>query len=226
MLKTDQKAHLQSTLLYVLDQALRLLHPIMPYVTEEIWQEVKAKLNLKPNSIMISSFPTADAELINQAAEEEINWIKNFTLAVRQIRGEMNIPPAKALTVLLSEANETDLLYYQNNQQLMKTAARLDAIKILTEAETEPASATALMGEMKILIPLAGLIDKTEETKRINKQIEKTKQEIQRGTGKLNNDKFVNKAPEHLVSAEKEKLQANQAALTELLQQLDKLTNL
>ncbi len=226
MLKTTQKKQLQSTLLYVLDQALRLLHPIMPYVTEEIWQEVKDKLNLETESIMISRFPEADTAYINEPAEQEILWVKNFTLAVRQIRGEMNIPPSKALPVLLSEANPTDQQYLQNNQTLLKTTARLTDIKLLTAAEDEPASATALMGEMKILIPLAGLIDKTEETKRINKQIDKTKQEIQRGTGKLNNEKFVNKAPEHLVAAEQDKLKANQAALTELQQQLDKLNSL
>jgi len=206
-----------------LDQALRLLHPIMPYVTEEIWQEVKSRQNLAADSIMISEFPTSDEALMDEASDQEITWIKDFTLAVRQIRGEMNIPPSKNLTVLLNQTSEFDLHCLDKHQDLLKTMARLDQVNQLTDGQEEPPSATALMGEMKILIPLAGLIDKAEETKRINKQIDKIKQEIKRGTGKLNNEKFTNKAPEHLVQTERDKLQANQNTLTELEQQLEKL---
>ncbi|TDR20783.1 valine--tRNA ligase [Marinicella litoralis] len=226
LLKTEQKAQVQGTLLYVLDQALRLLHPIMPYVTEEIWQEVKAKFQLKPDSIMISSFPIVNKSLIDDQAEAEIKWIKTLTLAVRQIRGEMNIPPSKKLTVLLSQASEQDQSFMQSNLPLLKTMARLEALSLIQNDQEEPPAATALMGEMKILIPLAGLIDKTEESKRINKQIDKINQEIKRAEGKLNNEKFVNKAPDHLVAAEKAKLESNQVALQELNEQLEKLDKL
>ncbi|MCF6301169.1 MAG: valine--tRNA ligase, partial [Proteobacteria bacterium] len=206
LLKTEQKAQIQSTLLYVLDQALRLLHPIMPYITEEIWQEVKTRLVIPIESIMISPFPNNNDALIDEQAEEEIVWVKGFTLAVRKIRGEMNIPPAKNLPVLLTQASDFDQQCLLKHQALLQTMARLEHITLLTAEQNEPPSATALLGEMKILIPLAGLIDKAEESQRINKQIDKTNQEIQRGKGKLNNDKFVNKAPEHLVAAEKDKL--------------------
>ncbi len=226
LLKTDKKNQLQTTLLHVLDQALRLLHPIMPYVTEEIWQEVKNKLKLKNDSIMISSFPTVKQKYIDLQADSAIKWIKDFTLGIRQIRGEMNIPPAKKLTVLLSQANEADKQLMTTHKELLITMAKLADVSLLQEDKEEPASATALMGEMKILIPLAGLINKDEETQRINKQINKTTQEIKRSEGKLSNDKFVNKAPEHLVEEEKNKLQSNQTTLQELKEQLIKLNNL
>ena len=226
LLKTAQKSQVQHTLLYVLDQALRLLHPIMPYVTEEIWQEVKTKLALKPDSIMISAFPEANTSLTHESAEQEITWIKEFTLAVRQIRGEMNIPPSKKLSVMLSQAKQFDQQCLQQHQQLLLTMARLESVSLLAGDAEEPAAAAALMGEMKILIPLAGLIDKDEETKRINKQIDKVTQEVKRGQGKLNNEKFVSKAPEHLVKAEQDKLQQNETALKELEEQLEKLKSL
>jgi valyl-tRNA synthetase len=226
LLKTEHRTQVQSTLLYVLDQALRLLHPIMPFVTEEIWQEVKNKRGLKAESIMISEFPTTDEQLLDVQAEQEINWIKTLTLAIRQIRSEMNIPPAKTLSVLLAQANTTDQHCLTTHEQLIITMARLSEISLLSADQAEPAAATALMGDMKILIPLAGLIDKEEETQRINKQIEKINQEIMRGEGKLKNEKFVSKAPDHLVAAEKDKLASNKTALQELSEQLEKLKSL
>ena len=226
LLKGEHKKQVQSTLLYVLDQALRLLHPIMPFVTEEIWQEVKSKLDLDAESIMIAQFPQADSTLFDEQADTEIKWIKNFTLAVRQIRGEMNIPPSKSLPVLMSGANEQDLTCLNKHQNLLQTMARLDSVEVLKAATDEPPAATALMGELKILIPLAGLIDKAEETLRINKQIDKMNQEIKRASGKLNNEKFVSKAPAHLVEAEKDKLKQNEIALKELQEQLEKLSSL
>ena len=118
------------------------------------------------------------------------------------------------------------LALLQEHGPLLSTMARLDEVSLLAGDQDEPPAATALLGEMKILIPLAGLIDVSEETQRINKQIDKVNQEIKRAQGKLNNEKFVSKAPEHLVQAEQEKLDSNQAALQELQEQLDKLKNL
>jgi valyl-tRNA synthetase len=226
LLKTDLRNQVQNTLLRVLDQALRLLHPIMPFVTEEIWQEVKQRLQLSEDSIMISAFPQVDQTLLNDQADDAIQWIKGVTLAVRQIRGEMNIPPAKTLTVLMAHASDKDQALLEEHGPLLKSMARLDAVTLLPADQQEPPAATALLGELKILIPLAGLIDVAEETQRINKQIDKVNQEIKRAEGKLNNEKFVSKAPDHLVQAEQEKLQSNTAALQELQEQLEKLQQL
>jgi len=224
LLKSEHKSHIQNTLLYVLDQALRLLHPLMPFITEEIWQEVRNLRQLKEESIMTATFPVFDQTLVNEPAEETIKWIKDFTLSVRQIRGEMNISPGKPLDVLLLNCNPADSENLETHNALLKTMARLNTIELL-EGE-EPPAATALMGNMKILIPLAGLIDVAEETQRITKQIDKINQEIKRAAGKLANEKFTAKAPAHLVEAEKEKLAQNQVALKELEEQLDKLKSL
>ncbi len=224
LLKSEHKAQIQHTLLYVLDQALRLLHPLMPFITEEIWQSVKNKLALTTDSVMISSLPKYSETLINTRAETEIQWIKNFTLGVRQIRGEMNIAPSKTLSVLITNYNDHDKQYLNTQQTMLKTVARLSNIQLL-EGD-EPPAATALLGDMKILIPLAGLIDVTEEMRRINKQINKVKQEIKRAEGKLANKKFVTKAPSHLVDIEKNKLTQNQKALAEFNEQLKKLESL
>lgn len=221
LLKSEHKAQVQHTLLYVLDQALKLLHPLMPFITEEIWQAVKEKLGSDDASIMISSLPEANGALVNESAESTIQWIKDFTLAVRQIRGEMNIAPSKKLDVLVTNCNESDKNNLNAQQALVKTMARLASVELL-EGE-EPPAAAALMGDMKLLIPLAGLIDVAEESARLNKQIEKVTQEIKRAEGKLANEKFTAKAPPHLVEAEKEKLHQNQKALTELKEQLEKL---
>ncbi|MFC3193107.1 valine--tRNA ligase [Marinicella sediminis] len=226
LLKTALRNQVQNTLIRVLDQALRLLHPIMPFVTEEIWQEVKTRLQLSHKSIMISHFPEANDQLINDQADAAIKWIKGVTLAVRQIRGEMNIPPSKALTVMLSQTNDADRALLNEHGALLSTMARLDEVSLLSADQEEPPAATALLGEMKILIPLAGLIDVAEESQRINKQIDKINQEIKRAQGKLNNEKFVSKAPDHLVAAEQQKLQQNTTALKELEEQLNKLQEL
>lgn len=221
LLKSEHKAQVQHTLLYVLDQALKLLHPLMPFITEEIWQTVKEKLGLADESIMIAPLPSQQQELVNEAAEQQIQWIKDFTLAVRQIRGEMNIAPSKALDVLITQASDQDQSTLAAQQDLLKTMARLNSVALL-EGE-EPPAATALIGNMKLLIPLAGLIDVAEETARLNKQIDKVNQEIKRAAGKLANEKFTAKAPAHLVEAEKVKLAQNEKALSELQEQLAKL---
>src|SRR5690606_17087024 len=226
LLKSNQKSHVQYTLLTVLDQALRLLHPIMPYLTEEIWQSVAEKLTLGSQSIMISAFPTANSQKIDSQAEAEIHWLKQLTLGVRQIRSEMNIPPGKPLAVLLSEFQQFDVDNLTQHRDLLMAIARLESLELLADSSQEPPAATALIGTTKLLIPLAGLIDKQEESERIAKNIHKIEQEIKRAEGKLNNEKFTAKAPESVVNTEREKLLQNQTALKELKEQQQKLADL
>ncbi|KAA3638546.1 MAG: valine--tRNA ligase, partial [Proteobacteria bacterium] len=226
LLKTDQKPHVQYTLLTVLDQALRLLHPIMPFLTEEIWQAVAEKLTLGSQSIMISAFPVANPQKVDDEADDDIQWLKQLTLSVRQIRAEMNIPPGKPLQVLLSDYCDKDVTNVAKYHSLIHTLARLEGLELLAENSEEPPSATGLIGTTKVLIPLAGLIDIDEEMQRIDKNIAKVAQEIKRAQGKLNNDKFTAKAPESVVNAEREKLQENQTALKELKEQRSKLDQL
>jgi valyl-tRNA synthetase len=226
LLKTNQKPHVQYTLLTALDQALRLLHPIMPFLTEEIWQAVAEKLTLGSQSIMISAFPVTNPNLIDQDADADIHWLKQLTLSVRQIRAEMNIPPGKALNVLLSDYSQKDADNVANHQTLINTMARLESIELLAHGDEEPPAATGLLGTTKVLIPLAGLIDKDEEMQRIDKNIDKTEQEIKRAKGKLNNEKFTANAPDQVVAAERKKLDGYEAALKELKEQRAKLEQL
>jgi len=221
LLKQPNNDSIKHTLLYVLDQALRLLHPLMPFITEEIWQNLKAPLQLSEDSIMIAALPEYDSSKVNEQAEADIQWIKTFTLHVRQIRGEMNISPGKPLDVLVVNPSNHDQQQLQQQLDLLKVMARLNSVETLSGEE--PPAATALMGDMKLLIPLAGLVDVAAETVRIGKQIEKVNQEIKRAEGKLNNEKFTAKAPAHLVAAEQDKLTQNQHALHELEEQLQKL---
>ena len=222
----DTKYNVQHTLLYVLDEALRLLHPIMPFITEEIWQELKTKLELPSESIMIAQFPEYNAELVDEKSFRDMQWLQAAVLGVRQIRGEMNISPRKPLSIILENTSENDLSVLKSNEQLLKTMAQLEDISVLQDGEQAPESAVALIGEMKVNIPLAGLIDVDAEIARINKLIETANKEIARSTGKLKNERFVSSAPEAVVNKEKDNLAANEHKLEELKGQLVKLENM
>ncbi len=222
----DTKYNVQHTLLYVLDEALRLLHPIMPFITEEIWQELKVKLELPSDSIMIAQFPEYNVELVDEKSFKDMQWLQAAVLGIRQIRGEMNISPRKPLSIILENTSENDLSVLENNNALLKTMAQLDDISILKDGEQAPESAVALIGEMKVNIPLAGLIDVDAEIARINKLIETANKEIARSAGKLKNERFVSSAPEAVVNKEKGNLAANEHKLEELKEQLHKLENM
>jgi len=222
----DTKYNVQHTLLYVLDNALRLLHPIMPFITEEIWQELKIKLELSSDSIMIAEFPKFDANLVNEKSFMDMQWLQAAVLSIRQIRGEMNISPRKPLAIILENTSVNDLSVLANNEALLKTMAQLESITVLNEGEQAPESAVALIGEMKVNIPLAGLIDVGAEIARINKSIDMANKEIARSSGKLKNEKFVNSAPEVVVNKERDTLATNQHKLEELKGQLAKLENM
>ena len=228
LLKQDEKTkyNVQHSLLYVLDQALRLLHPLMPFITEEIWQELKTKLQLPDESIMISAFPEFDESLVFEKAANDMQWLQSIVLGIRQIRGEMNISPRKPLSIILENASPQDLEILNSNEELLKTMAVLENITVLGNDEQAPESAVALVGEMKINIPMAGLIDVEAEITRINKLIETANKEITRANSKLSNEKFVNSAPHAVVEKEKITLSENKHMLKELNEQLLKLNNI
>jgi valyl-tRNA synthetase len=228
LLKQDEDTiyNVQHTLLHVLDQALRLLHPIMPFITEEIWQELKVKLNLPYDSIMIADYPEYDENLVNEKALEDMQWLQASILAIRQIRGEMNISPRKPLSIILENMSAKDSSILESNSELLKSLVHLEDIQILAAGESAPESAVALVGDMKINIPLAGLIDVEAEVARIKKLIDTANKEISRSSGKLKNERFVNSAPVAVVNKEKTTLAENQHKLEELLAQLAKLENM
>jgi len=167
---------------------------------------------------MLQPYPQFDAE--------EIEWVKNFILGVRKIRSSMDIKPGKLLPVLLQNGNETDQTRLDDNLHYLKNLGRIESVTWLNIAQEAPESATALVGEMKILIPMAGLIDKEAEEARLNKEIAKLSNDIARVKGKLSNASFVDKAPPAVVDKERQKLNDFKTALQQLTEQLTKISSL
>ncbi len=216
----------RQTLLSVLEAILRLSHPLMPFITEEIWQRVAPLANIEGETIMLQPYPVADEQQINPQAITEINWIMSFILGIRRIRGEMNIAPGKPLSVLLQNGSDSDRAILQNSLNYLLKLGRLEAIDWLDDSEAAPESAIALVGEMKILIPMAGLIDKQAELARLEKEIQKIQKELPRIEGKLNNPNFIDKAPAAVIDKEKQKMAALQSSLSNLNDQLKKIQSL
>ncbi len=228
-LQSDDKAlqrGTRKTLVTVLENILRLSHPIMPFITEEIWQRVAPLAGISEDTVMLQPYPEMDEQLINESAIQSTTWVMTFILGIRRIRGEMNISPGKPLPVLLQNVSPTDLEHLKTNQDYLLKLGRIDSISVLDDNETAPESAISLLGEMKILIPMAGLIDKNAEIARLEKEIQKISKDLPRIEGKLNNPKFIDKAPEAVISKEKEKLATMQSSLHNLEEQLVKIKKL
>ncbi len=214
------------TLLTVLEALLRLAHPIMPFITEEIWQRVAGLLGIEGDTIMLQPYPEADEAQFDDNAINEINWVMNFILGVRRIRGEMNIAPGKPLPVLLQNGPVTDRQYVADNQVYLQKLGRLATLAWLADDEVAPESAIALVGDMKILIPMAGLIDKQAELARLDKEINRIGNDLPRVEGKLNNPAFVDKAPPEVIEKEQAKLAEMRSMLSSLAQQHAKISAL
>ncbi|MGD2117035.1 MAG: valine--tRNA ligase [Chromatiales bacterium] len=214
----------RKTLVEVLESLLRLTHPIMPFITEEIWQRVAPLAGIEADTIMLQPFPETDATLQDATAEADMEWLKQFILGIRQIRGEMNISPGKPLPVLLENTTRDDLDKLGHTQHYLHFLARTESIDVLSEDDKAPESAMSLVGNMKILIPLAGLIDVQAERQRLEKEIGKTDAEVERIEKKLANPNFVDKAPQAVVQKERDKLEAMRQALQNLQAQLRKIS--
>ncbi|WXU00015.1 MAG: Valine--tRNA ligase [Catillopecten margaritatus gill symbiont] len=220
------KAGTQATLIKVLNEMVTLLHPIIPFITEAIFEQCNTILDKDNTSLMTQAYPAVDTALISAQSETEIKWLQTFILGIRQIRGEMNIPPNKPLNCFVQNFNESDEAFLNKNTTVLNTLSKMETIDKLSPTDEAPESATALVGEMKILIPLAGLIDKDQEIARLNKEIEKLNQQKKQFEGKLNNKKFVASAPEAIVNTERERLVTTKSAIADLSAQLEKIGNL
>tara|TARA_B110000444_G_scaffold50189_1_gene46151 strand:+ start:4 stop:2574 length:2571 start_codon:yes stop_codon:yes gene_type:complete len=227
LLENDKtKQGCEATLLKVLSETLVLLHPIIPFITEEIFEQSQKLQSNSTGKLISQPFPEPNKGLLNTEAEAEIDWLKEFILGIRKIRGEMNISPGKPLPCFVKSYSSKDQSYIDNNKVMLFALAKLDTVDLLSQDEEEPESAIALVGEMKILIPLAGLIDKGAERDRLNKEIEKLSKLRSQFAAKLNNEKFINGAPEAVVNNEKDKLASTENALKDLNQQLVKISKL
>jgi valyl-tRNA synthetase len=222
----EQKRGTRKTLIRVLEAVLRLLHPFMPFITEEIWQQIAPLAGKKGDTIMLQAYPKPDESKISPTAENDMQWVMDFVMGIRQIRGEMNIPPSKPLPVLLNNCSESDLTRLDNNRLLVNKLARLESITTLASTDEAPQSAIALVGDMQILIPMAGLIDKNAELERLNKEIEKLEKEAARISGKLSNASFINKAPAAVIEKEKTKQSDISTKLSNLNEQKEKISTL
>lgn len=213
----------RQTLVQVLESILRMAHPIMPYITEEIWQKVAPLAGANGETIMTQAYPEADNSLIDDQAVAEMEWVMQFVLGIRKIKGEMNIAPGKPVPVLLADTNDDDRNWAETNRAYLDFLAKTESIEILPEGEAGPESATALVGNMKVLIPLAGLIDKDAELARLEKEMGKLNADIERTEKKLGNPNFVDKAPEAVVQKERDKVNTAKEALANLSAQADKI---
>lgn len=214
------------TLVRVLEVALRLAHPFMPFITEEIWQRIAPLAGIQGKTIMLQPWPVANGERIDPAAENDIEWLKELMLGTRNIRGEMNIGPGKPLPIFLKNVSAEDQRRLSENEALLKKLARLESITVLAAGEEAPLSATALVGEMEVLVPMAGLIDKGAELARLDKEILRLQGEVQRVGGKLSNAGFVDKAPAEVIEKERAKLAEAEQALGKLAEQHARIASL
>lgn len=214
------------TLIRVLEVALRLAHPFMPFITEEIWQRIKAQAGVSGDTIMLQAWPVANESRIDAAAEGDIEWVKQLMLGVRQIRGEMKISMAKRIDIIVANASAEDLRRLADNAPLLNKLAKLESVRVLEAGEEAPMSATALVGDMQVLVPMAGLIDKDAELARLDKEIARLSGEVQRVGGKLSNEGFVAKAPAEVLDKERAKLAEAEQALGKMVEQRGKIAAL
>ncbi len=214
------------TLIRVMEAWLRLLHPFMPFVTEEIWQRVAPVAGVEGDTIMLQAYPRSNPSAVDKSANAEIEWLKGVIVGVRNIRGEMNIPPGKALTALFANGDDQDRARLDANAQFLKKLAKLESIEWLDDKQDAPVAATALVGALEILVPMADLIDREAELTRLAKESEKLEKELKRLQGKLNNPAFVDKAPDAVVAKEREKLDAAQQALEKINEQAQRIRDL
>jgi valyl-tRNA synthetase len=219
----EAKRGTRRTLVRVLEVVLRLAHPIMPYITEEIWQQVKGLTGKEGDTIMLQPYPVADLSKRDEQAESDIDWLKGVIVSIRNIRGEMNISPAKDLDILISNGSAEDQRRLEENRTFLTKLAKLSSITWLNAGDEAPMSATQLVGEMEVLVPMAGLIDKDAELARLKKEMEKLGKDVARVEGKLNNAKFMANAPEAVVAKEQEKIADAKSALDKLTEQYSKI---
>ncbi len=200
------------TLIRVLADTLKLLHPIMPFITETIWQRITKLTSENAETIMLSAFPQVQEDGIQPELEEEIEWLQAVIQSIRTIRSEMGISPAKRIPLILRHVTPTVTLRLNKFHLTLMSLAKLSDIHEATSDEALPISATSVVGELELLIPMAELIDKDAELVRLKKELAKLDDDIKRAEGKLNNPSFKDRAPADVIAKEEEKLtQARQA---------------
>jgi valyl-tRNA synthetase len=214
------------TLVRVLEALLRLAHPLIPYITEELWQHIAPLAGKQGATIMLQPYPESDAAKIDEQAAADIGWLKQFVTGVRRIRSEMNIAPAKLLPVIAQGGTPQERALLAQYSEYLGSLAKLESLTPLAADAATPESAIALAGAMKILIPLAGLIDKSAELKRLDKELQRFRQEQEQIGNQLQNKNFTDKAPPDVIGKKRERLHELERALGDLQRQAERIKSL
>jgi valyl-tRNA synthetase len=223
------RAATQRTLLQVLEVLLRTAHPVMPFITETLWQQVAQRLGLindsENASIMLQRFPESADMAENTSAEAQIEWLKAVITGIRTIRGEANIKPSQEIPLLLQGGSSADRKSAAQAENMLARLANVTSIQWLDDDAEPPLNALSLVGELKVMVPLAGLIDVEAERARIGKEVGKTQQELEKIEKKLGNEAFVAKAPEAVVAKERTRAEELHTTLSTLESQIQALVN-
>ncbi len=216
----------QFTLLSVLESALRLLHPIMPFITEDIWQRVRSPLGIKAETIMTQAWPEAAEQRHDQAAEDDVLWIREVIQAVRRTRSDFNLPPRQVVDVFFLGGTATDRQREASAAVVLTQLGKIqDRVWLEDEADTSD-YAVSLVGDLKVLVPLKGLIDVDAEIQRLNKLLSRESADLAKSEAKLSNSGFINKAPALVVKQEQERLASHNATVKNLSDQIRQLNSL
>jgi valyl-tRNA synthetase len=208
----------------VLEATLRLLHPFVPFITEEIWQRVRVPAGVEADTIMATRWPEAGE--IDEAAEADAEWLKTVISAIRSARTELGLAPGKPMPLMVQLGKDDDHERLERFATLIQRLARIESIERVADDRDSGDCAVALAGKLRLLIPLAGLVDIGEELARLNKQLEREQKGLTQAEKKLANERFVDNAPAEVVDKERQRLSEHQAKVTELSAQIDKLGKL
>src|ERR1700730_13839255 len=214
------------TLITTLETLLRALHPLAPFISEEIWQRVRVSAGGKGETIMRAEFPTAAAVPVDTLAEPEMRWVMDFILGVRQIRGEMDIAPSRKLEVLLQNSGAVDAEYLERNLHYLMRLAGVQTPRVLAAAEAAPIAAVALLGNLEILVPMKGLIDPTARLDRLAKRLRKAEVDLSKLEAKLSNSQFAKNAPPDIVAKDQQRLEELRTEIGQLSAQTARVTKL
>jgi len=224
--KPEQQQATQQTLVEVLEALLRIAHPVIPFITETIWQQVAPRLNKSHDTIMVQDFPHADDYPVDADAEHQVEWIKGVISGIRNIRGEAKIKPSQPVTVLFQGGTDVDQQRATQSAAMLQRLANVETTTWLDDDAEPPPNALALVGDLKVMVPLAGLIDVAEERSRLGKELQRVSDELDRTTKKLANQNFVKKAPPEVVAKERDKAAELETAIATFKEQLAKLDEL
>ena len=214
------------TLSGILEALQRALHPFMPFITEEIWQRAAPLAGCAGETVMLQPYPAAADYPPDEAAERETAWIQAVVLGVRQIRGEMNISPARRIPLLLRDASAQDREWTARHRPYLERLAGLETVTVLPAGGAAPQSALALVGTLALLVPMAGLIDAPAEIERLGKLIGKAEKDLGVVRARLASESFVANAPAAVVAGDRERLAALEHTVAGLQAQLARVRGL